>query len=238
MLFNSINLENELQKAQNPESNILNQVLFIFNDSKNKEDKILSKLNNKSSIQLQDLQLDDYDKRNLYDIDAIEKICIKYRLRFLETKHFKPKYPYEAILKIKQLEKKYGTEITNFKILAPQEVFKLNDVNADPLLFAQISSNQYLLLHKWGNDLAWYRSILKYPLRGIMQFVKTILLIAFLFQLCIPLSWMGVDVSDEFMMRLWFTTHCFIGFFSFSLFLGSLTFTGFSANVWQSKYFN
>jgi hypothetical protein len=139
-------------------------------------------------------------------------------------------------MKIKELEKKIGTEIQHFKILAPHEVFELKEINADPLLFAQLSDNRFYLIHKWGNDLAWYRAIINFPFRGIGTFMISMFAIAFLFQMCIPYSWVAMDAADEFNFRLWFTIHCFIGLFSFSIFLGSFTFKGFSSSVWKSKY--
>jgi len=235
MIFDSINIEKELSKVQSPKKSLLDDVSSIFENAIEKENKILIRLKNEMRNRI-DFDENMLDTNNIYDIETIEKICINYRLRFLDSSNFKSQYPFEAIMKIKELEKKIGTEIQHFKILAPHEVFELKEINADPLLFAQLSDNRFYLIHKWGNDLAWYRAIINFPFRGIGTFMISMFAIAFLFQMCIPYSWVAMDAADEFNFRLWFTIHCFIGLFSFSIFLGSFTFKGFSSSVWKSKY--
>jgi len=239
MIFNSINISSELENSENIESGLLSQVLSVFETDKQKDDKLLQRLQEKKkAIDNAEIMFDAADLKKVYSIENIEKICIKYRLRFLDSQQFTAEYPYDAIMKIKAFEKKYNTKIDEFKIIAPFDVFKLTDINADPLLFAKINNNQYYLIHTWGNDLAWYRNIINYPFRSIYNFLLSVLVFAFTFQMLIPFSWFGMAVENEFMMRVWFTTHCFIAFFAFFLFLGSLSFKGFSSNVWQSKFYN
>ena len=137
-----------------------------------------------------------------------------------------------------QLEKKYNTEIKDFYVLAPFSVFDLKDINKDPLLFAKIGEDKFYLIHKWGNDLNFGRSVLNFPFRSIYHFFVSNLVLAFVFSMSFPLSILNVAPENEGMMRLWFCTHCLIAFFSFFLFMGSLTFKGFSSNTWNSKYYN
>src|SRR5690606_5897121 len=53
----------------------------------------------------------DYPEKSLlqqdriYNLNDIKRVCIKYRLRFLDTSYFKGEFPYEAISEIKKLEK-------------------------------------------------------------------------------------------------------------------------------------
>ena len=55
-------------------------------------------------------------KTRIYHIDHIKKVCIDYRLRFLDIKYFKNKLPIEALNKIKKLEKNHKTKLSEFKI--------------------------------------------------------------------------------------------------------------------------
>ena len=90
------------------------------------------------------------ETNRVYHIDDIKKICISYRLRFLNSQLFKADLPYEAIQNIKDLEKTHETSLSGFKIMAPSKLFKLANAD-DPLLFAPIENGYYYLIHKWGN---------------------------------------------------------------------------------------
>jgi hypothetical protein len=238
MIFDSINLKDELYNSENETKSLMSQVSELFENEKIREQRIRIKLSERAKSLNETIVLNPEDFDKIYSLETIEKISIKYNLRFLDTEHFKSEFPYEAIMKIKNFENKYKLNVTSFKILAPHEVFKLTDVNADPLLFVPLADNKYYLMHKWGTDLAWYKAILNYPFRNILTFLKSVLVFSFIFQMCIPTSWFNLDEQSVPMFRLWLTTHCFIGFFSFFLFLGSLSFKGFSSSVWQSKHFN
>lgn len=238
MIFKNINLEKELRKERNKPEDLLSQVKNIFEQESTKESAILKRLNGLQEDEFKNINLDQDDLKKVYSIKEIEAICIKYRLRFLDTKLFKPEYPYEAIQKIKHFENKYQTELKNFKIIAPYNLFNLKDINEDPLLFAQLGNNSYYLIHRWGNDLHWSRNILNFPFRSIYHFFISCIVFAFVFSFSFPMSLMDIDANHEFTMRIWFWTHCTIAFFSFFLFLGSLTSRGFSSLTWNSKYFN
>jgi hypothetical protein len=238
MILNKVNIENELYKQRDNNQDILNQFYSIFSKEKAKENNIIQRLKGNKNYTEGDLIVDESENEKLFSIGVIEKICVKYRLRFLHSKYFKADFPYEAIMKIKELEKKYNTEIKDFYVLAPFSVFDLKDINEDPLLFAKIGEDKFYLIHKWGNDLNFGRSILNFPFRSIYHFFVSNLVLAFVFSMSFPLSILNVAPENEGMMRLWFCTHCLIAFFSFFLFMGSLTFKGFSSNTWNSKYYN
>jgi hypothetical protein len=238
MILNKVNIQNELQKQRDNGQDLLNQFYSIFSKEKAKETNIIHRLKGiKNNIE-NEIVIDETDLHKIFTLDVIEKICVKYRLRFLHSKYFKSEVPFEAIIKIKELEKKYSTEVKDFYVLAPFSVFDLKDINEDPLLFAKLGDGKFYLVHKWGNDLNFGRSILNFPFRSIYHFFLSNFLLAFIFSMSFPLSVLNVAPENEGMMRLWFCTHCLIAFFSFFLFIGSLTFNGFSSNTWNSKYYN
>jgi|GEM_PF-3873469 len=125
-------------------------------------------------IELEKLE-NDYGE--VYTIDQIEKLCIKYKLRFLPSRLFKGDLPVTTIHKIKQFAKETTTSIdphslnTKFFIIAPAESFELNYVSEraererimrekDPVLFYQIDSEHYRMIHKWGNDFTIFRRVI------------------------------------------------------------------------------
>ena len=98
----------------------------------------------------------DFDKletQRIFHLNQIRKVCIDYRLRFLDLKYFKGNIPKEGIDKITQLEKEHQTSLEGFKIMAPSVLFRLKKTD-DPLLFVPLGNNYFYLVHKWGNDLS------------------------------------------------------------------------------------
>ena len=91
---------------------------------------------------------DQLETNRIFHRDAIKKICIDYRLRFLNLSYFKSDVPVEAIERIKALEKSHKTEVKHMKIVAPSKLFRLKNAD-DPLLFVPIGNDYYYLIHKW-----------------------------------------------------------------------------------------
>ena len=178
------------------------------------------------------------NNKDVFTLKQIENICITYRLRFLDTKYFKHEYPYEAVSKIKEFEKRHNTRIKHFKIIAPDKAFDLQDCNQDPLLFAQLDKDRFYLLHKWGSDLSWYRKFLYFPARTIYTYFYFMLAVAAIFAFTVPFEWFQVKPDNILYMRTWFTIHCFIGIFFMGIFLGATMQTSFTSMNWKSKFMN
>ena len=150
-----INIERQLKKEQiiPTHKQLLEMVSVIWNNEHKKEVALLERLQKKSnSNSNNNFKIKKLDTTNIYHISDIKKICIDYRLRFLPSHYFKAEIPFEAITKIKALEKTHETTFNNFKIMAPSKLFKLEKAD-DPLLFVPINNDYYYLVHQWGNDL-------------------------------------------------------------------------------------
>jgi hypothetical protein len=237
-MIKGIQLQQELIKAKGKEELLLEEVAQMLENSVLKEEDILKRLSETNSNLLTFNELSQEDKNMVFSLEEVKVVCVKYRLRFLDSKHFQSEFPYEAISKIKELEKRYNTTFQNFKIIAPDKVFHLQDINQDPLLFAQLSNNKFLLIHQWGKDLAWYRALKYYPVRNIYSYFNSIIALAVIVALAIPFDWMNVDKEFELGLRFWLSIHFFIALFFFVLFLGSIGKKTFSEDNWNSKYFN
>lgn len=238
MVFDSVNIQQELIKERDKQPDILSAVNSLFNTSVEKDSDVLERLAAANLQTRLNIDFDKLDSSKIFSATTIHDICVNYRLRFLDSENFKAEFPYEAIHQINQFEKLHNTKIQSFKIIAPYDMFQLKDVNEDPLLFAQLSDNSFYLLHKWGKDLEWYRGILNFPFRSIYTFFLCTILFAGLVAWSIPFSWLYVSRDSELLFRFWLNTHFTIAFFFFFIFLGSLSNSSFSDTAWNSKYYN
>jgi hypothetical protein len=124
--------------------------------------------------------IDKIEAKQIFHESQIKKICIDYRLRFLDAVFFKEPYPPEAISKLQALEKLHDTTLSNFKIIAPMEAFKLKKAD-DPLLFAPMGNGYYYLIHKWGTDLHPLRKLRFLAIKNIETLAITVAFMSILF---------------------------------------------------------
>ena len=236
-MLQSIDIQNELIKTRNKLKNqdtMLSWVQTIFDEIDVQHNSILERLSN-SPIQrrINSFSIDKVDKDAIFHISQIEKICIDFRLRFLDTKYFKGDYPQAVVSKIKSIEKEHETILDGFKIIAPSKLFTLKEAD-DPLLFVPMGNNYYYLIHKWGVDLHPLRKIKYWSIKN----VENLLLVVFL------LSILGTVATKALFYK---TSNNFGHIFVLFLFylkgiIGMLFFYGvasgknFSAYCWKSKY--
>lgn len=239
MLFDTVNIAEELSRKEDAQALMLEEVNALFNSAASADQQLLERLKHgENHAEAADQFLQQLDQSRLYSQKSIHAICVKYRLRFLDSESFKGEFPYEALMQIKQFEQQHGLKIKRFKVVAPYSMFHLKDANEDPLLFAQLGNNSYYLLHKWGKDLSWHRSILYYPLRSIYTFFNSVIVLAALLAWSIPFEWLQVSRHSEALFRFWLNTHFTIAFFFFLLFIGSLSNAAFSDSSWDSRNYN
>jgi hypothetical protein len=232
------NIEEKLQNLRTQTSQeevILSEVYELLKQDQENDDRITANITGNTAQPVNDFDFDLLETKNIFHIEQIKKICIDYRLRFLDTKYFKGQIPVEAISKIKRLEKAHDTEIKGYKIVAPSKLFKLEDKD-DPLLFAPIGNGYFYLVHKWGNDLHPLRKILVWPFRNIINLTALVLLISYLATLLVP---EGLFSKSSSTAEFWI-----IFFFMFKSIAAVVIFYGFALGknfnpaIWNSKYFN
>jgi hypothetical protein len=238
MLLKKTNIENELARLRfrtTSEVEILESVANILKNDDTKDEIILETLNKGKSSKENDFNFDLLETQNIYHLDTIKSICIDYRLRFLDTKFFKGEIPYEAISKIKALEKAHNTELKGFKIVAPSKLFKLENAD-DPLLFAPIGNGYYYLIHKWGNDLNPLRKWIMLPFKNFENLVALTLLVSFIATFLVPEGLFSKqNTAAEFWM-IFFFMFKFIG--AIVIYYTFASGKNFSSAIWDSKYFN
>jgi hypothetical protein len=189
----------------------------------------------KTELPKNSFDIDIIDINRVYHIHQIKKICIDYRLRFLDATLFKGTFPVEAVDQIKAIEKAHDTELTDLKMMAPSKLFKLENAD-DPLLFAPMGNGYYYLIHQWGNDLHPLRKALVWPFKNLITMCITTLVLSFVLSLFVPLAVFTPNpTSSDFFLVYFFM------FKSVAAIVIYYTFArgkNVSQAIWNSKYYN
>jgi hypothetical protein len=238
MILPRTNIEEKLaleSRKSGAQELIIESVYQLLREEAEKEEQIQKRLEGKGKAVQNQFDFDLLETDKIYHIDQIRKICIDYRLRFLDSKYFKGEIPQEGISKIKSLEKEHNLTIEGFKIIAPSKLFRLEDKD-DPLLFAPIGNGYFYLIHRWGNDLHPLRKVLAWPFKSIVNLTALVLLISYLATLMVP---EGLFSKSSSRAEFWI-----IYFFMFKSIASVVIFYGFALGknfnpaIWNSKYFN
>ena len=148
--------------------------------------KELIKLKSKSNLNINlDFDPNKIESDRLFHIDDIKKICIDYRLRFLDFDYFKGKVPQEAYDNLKDFTMNHPDLDIKIKMMAPSKLFELENYD-DPLMFVNLGNNYYYLIHKWGNDMSFFRKILMWPFKNLYNIMVFICLISLFLTAIIP----------------------------------------------------
>ena len=238
MLLKRTNVEEKLRAYRNKivsEEDLLNQVYAVLKADDEHEDRISGALSESRGYLENNFDPNYLETANIYHISQIKKICIDYRLRFLDTRYFKGKYPQSAISKIKSLEKLHNTQLKGFKIVAPSKLFKLENAD-DPLLFAPIGNNYYYLIHKWGNDLHPLRKLQVLPFKNLGNLTMLLLLISWVLTEMVPNGLFTNQTGASFYWIIYLFMFKTVA--SIALFYGFALGKNFNHAIWNSKYFN
>ena len=175
------------------------------------------------------------ETKRIFHRDTIKKICIDYRLRFLDLDYFKGDVPVEAIESIQALEQAHNTELQNMKIVAPSKLFKLKNAD-DPLLFVPIGNQYYYLIHKWGNDLHPLRQLLMWPFKNIVTSILSILLLSLVLTSFMPLTLFRAEPNwSDFILIFMFMFKSIAAIVIYYAFAAG---KNFSRAIWDSTYYN
>jgi hypothetical protein len=210
-----------------PKTNLQNELLKV------KKRSSISK--NQQLINLE-YDISKLNSDNLFHVDQIRKICIDYRLRFLDVKLFKGKIPNEAIKKLEEFKNQHKNLDLELKIMAPSKLFELENYD-DPLLFAKLEDGYYYLIHKWGNDLSFFRKLKVWPYKNLINILVFISLISLLITALVPgnIFYYKGNPGAEFFITFLFILKSVIAIF---IYYGFSLGKNFNEFIWNRKYFN
>ena len=232
------NVEDRLRKHRSkdiPKSDLLAEVKNILDLEDHKDESVYNKLQSQKGISQNSFNIDLLDPDRIYHVEHIKAICIDYRLRFLDSELFKGSIPYEAIMKIKALNKEHGIELSGFKIMAPSKLFKLENAD-DPLLFAPIGNDYYYLIHKWGNDLSPFRKFAVLPFKNFENLMMLTVLVSLIASFFVPKGLFSIETSGvQFLLIFLFM---FKSVAAVVLYYGFAAGKNFNTAIWNSKYSN
>ena len=184
-----VSIDKELEKVSQEDKqkfNVdpINEVKLLLAGESSEDARILRGLSNNSQfnriekVRGEQLELENLENEyegKVYKIEQIEKLCVDYRLRFLQSKYYTGSYDIEVAAKIKEFAKSTHSPIDEYTLgrrffmMAPQEMFELRDEKyiskaelrrqADPAIFYQIDEKHFRLIHKWGADFTIFRLI-------------------------------------------------------------------------------
>ena len=229
-----VNLFEELLVERNKQvsSKELNSLIKdIWSKEDNKTNRISNSLKDTNNDNINQLKFDEMETKNIFHKDTIKKICVRYRLRFLDSNLFKGDYPKNITKIISDIEKKHNTKLNNFMIMAPSKLFKIKSPD-DPILFVPIGNDYYYLIHKWGEEFNYLRKLLVLPFKNIDNLTIFSVLVSVFFALLGKLFIPSLTSSEVFILFL-FLVKGFIFIFFYMFFL---TRRNFNESIWDSKY--
>lgn len=228
-------LDNERSKAN--EEKLLDDVKDFLNQLQHEDDHIKQQVLESDNLDddVNHFTFDNLDTSRIYHISQIEQVCVNYRLRFLNSNLFKGDLPQEAIQEIKRLNTEHNTELKGFKIMAPSNLFKLENAD-DPVLMAPMGNDYYYFIHKWGNDLHPLRRFLVWPVKTLENFIFSMFVVSLITTALVPKGiFMDESSNTEFFLLFIFMFKWLLGM---ALYYGFAKGKNFNTAIWQSKYYN
>lgn len=231
-----MNLEKELikqNKKENLGETLLLKQLDKVSDSTDPLERIGIKTirnakNLKQNLNIEKEKISKFNRERVFHISQIEALCHKYHLRMLPSELYRGDLDNDIISAIQAYEIGYDEKMDSKSsfIVAPKESFELQEEPVDPLLFHKVSDNYFYLVHKWGNDLSFLRSLIRF--RAISFYTSLIVIgcICF-FKLFTTILSVPVGLSL-----------IFISVFSFGsvVFFLSEGFLFYNKSKWQSRH--
>lgn len=240
MLLERVNLQRKmerLRKKEMKEQEVLEEVRKILQRDEDLEKEILQRIaeGDSEGNDYNNFKFDLLESGRIFHLSQIKKICVDYRLRFLDTRFFKGELPGEAITAVKELEENHHIVIQNFKMVAPAKYFRLENAD-DPMLFAPLGNNYYYLVHKWGTDIHPLRKLLMWPLRNL----ENLIIFSFFFSFLLTFGIREVFFSpfretSQFLILFMYSFKAVVALiFFYGISLGK----NFSSGNWNSKFYN
>ena len=225
----------EQAQVEFEQSAVVREVEALLREESSQELLIHSRIFNGSDSVSRDFGwIQKLDGQRRFDTAAIEQICTKFRLRFLESTLFKGEIPAEAIRETKRIEAMTGVNFNAFKIVAPEERFNLKDSTKDPILLAELPNGQYYFIFQWGDDMKWYQHILRYPFRHIGALAASSSMLGLLIAFLVPSQFEASQAEFFYRFFMFSLSTCLA--MTLAIITAIMYSKDFSENVWNSKF--
>jgi hypothetical protein len=233
-----LNIENELAEEKlrtTKEDQLLQEAKKVLIQSRLTEKNILDNLKfYKSSFEF--LDEEEISAQKVFTSQQIRSIAIKLRLRFLPSQAFEGEIPYEAVLKIKDLNDTHRKDLKHFKILSTKRFFSDSTSSDQAMLFGKTLYGNYYHIHTWGNSFKQSRKTFSLPMRSFEYFAVVVLLFTLIECLLIPDRYLSTDARATYfsMYRAAAYFHLLILNLGLLIFLLFGFHANFSENNWDS----
>ena len=117
--------------------------------------------------------------------------------------------------------------------MAPSVLFRLKKTD-DPLLFVPLGNNYFYLVHKWGNDLSFFRKAWAWPFKSIWNLLIAVLFVSFFATLITPYQIFTKSPTPSTFWMLYF--FIFKAIASIVLFYGFAMGKNFNPAIWNNRF--
>jgi hypothetical protein len=227
-------LENE-RKELSKQDVLLQEAERILFKSRLSEKNILNNLKFYNSS-FEFLDDDEIEREKTFTPAQIKNLSKKLRLRFLPSQHSANDIPYEAILKIKELNKTYRKDLKHFKIVSTESFFAKANADVPAMLFAQTLYGNYYLVHTWGKSFGKWRSVKFFALRNFESLFTCLFLFTLAETLLMPNHLLTTDTKAGYfsLYRMACIFHLLILNAAFTVFGLFSTHLNFSESIWDT----
>lgn len=230
-------LKKELLQCRNNQwsaEGLLDEVQRILEQNQQERAQIAQRIQQFEDAPKNNLVLELLETDRIFHLAHIRKVCVDYRLRFLDTHYFKNEIPSEAISEIHRLERQHQTQLNGFKIMAPSKAFALKNYD-DPLLFAPLGNDYYYLVHQWGDDISTLRKWKFWSFKNLLNFVLVCVAVSLFLTWLTPQTPLSrqIEMAQIIVFLFAFKTVVAVAMYGYFM-LGKR----FNTSIWDSPYFN
>lgn len=226
-------LQREKLKHMASGEEVLWEVKRILKKDLFSEKKILQNLKAYNrSVEL--LDEEKVETSRVFHLKNIKALCVKYRLRFLDSEHYRADIPYEAIQHIKALNESQHKSLKYFKVLGTHESIE-GKAHHEMLLFCRTNFDNYYLISRWGKALPDSRRLSTWPLRRFETLLVSVALITLFITVLLPTGLISLDESVGYWsgFRLAAFFHLLIFNFGVTAYITFAFNKNFSSSVWN-----
>lgn len=223
------------KRRTSKEEQLLAEAKKVLIQNKLTDKNILSNLKfyNSSFEFLDDEEL---QPEKIYTQSQIKSVCKKLHLRFLPSQAFEGEVPYEAVLKIEELNAKYRKGLKHFRIMSTKTFFSEHDGKDQAMLFAQTIYGNYYHIHTWGKKLSGWRRAKYFVLRNFESLIFALLIFSLAEALALPDRYLSTDTRATYfsMYRMAAFFHLLILNAGLTIFLLFAFHVSFAENNWDT----